>query len=187
VLCSLRASWKSIVLYPTFGRMTHKLDLFAVLGLLDENELSIYSTLKGDADMLKEFEQAVGWLLPHWMTGSNSESDLVDLTTAFNEYCNGGWFALREHPDLQAKLLACCGLGSKTRHKFFKPKKDKVLTRISNLLKVKYPDIRDEEVLVWCRLNDKKDVQDLAEAWGYQKDEVKKVLDSYKKVMTNGS
>ena len=167
--------------------MTQKLDLFAVLGLLDENTLDVYPVLKGDEEMLKEFEQMVGWLLPHWMTGANSEADLEDLIAAFNEYCNAGWFEFRGHPELQAKLLACCGLGSKTRHKFFKPKKNKVLTQISKLLRVKYPDIRDEEVLAWCRLNDKKDVKDLAEACGYQKDDVKKVLDSYKRVMTNGS
>lgn len=167
--------------------MSQKLDLFAVLGLLDKNELAVYPTLRGDADMLKEFEQMVGWLLPQWMTGANSEDDLIYLTLAFNEICNTRWFELSRHPELQAKLLAACGTGRATRHKFFKAKKNKVLTQISNLLSVKYPDIRDDEVLIWCQLNDQKDVKDLAEACGYQKDEVKKVLESYKRVIANGS
>ena len=161
----------------------NKLDLFVVLGKLDTNNFGVYEALRGDEQALKEFEQSVGWLLPQWMVGANSEDDMEELLVAFNTYCNGVWFSFRNHPGLQAKLLACCGTGERVRHKFFKPKADKSLVKIRTLLTLKYPDIRDTEVLLWCESNSSRELKRLAEMYGYQRDDVKSVLDSYARVV----
>jgi len=163
--------------------MANKLDLFAVLSKLDINDFGVYETLCGDEQVRKEFEQNIGWLLPQWMVGANSEDDMEEILIRFNLYCNGGWFSFRKHPGLQAKLLACCGTGERVRHKFFKPKADKSLVKIRTLLALKYPDIRDMEVLLWCESNSSKELKKMAEMHGYQKDDVKSILTSYARVV----
>jgi hypothetical protein len=51
------------------------------------------------------------------------------------------------------------------------------------LLALKYPDVRDMEVLLWCESNSSKELKKLAEMHGYQKDDVKGVLESYARVV----
>lgn len=162
--------------------MSSKLDIFSVLNFLDQNNLDVHKALSEDPDMLKEFEQAVGWLLPQWMVSAINEEDHAQLIENFNSYCNIGWFSFRKHPELQAKLLGCCGLGKKTRHRFFKPKPALPITKIRELLEHKYEDIREEEIAIWCQYNKPADVKRLAEALGYQKDDVKEILKSFDKV-----
>ena len=155
-----------------------KLDIFAVLSYLDENNLGVYEALREDSEMLKEFERNVSWMLPQWMTGATSDSVHAELIDNFNEICNDGWFELYGHPELQAKLLACCGVG-RTRHKYYKPKTSPNLSKMTELLKGKYVDIREGEVLMWVRHATETDMVSLAESLGYQKQEVKDLKKSF--------
>ena len=155
-----------------------KLDLFSVLGYLDEGNMEVYSTLREDPDMLKELEQMVTWMLPQWMTGSTNDAKHAALVANFNEFCNVGWFKTYGHPELQTKLLACCGEG-KTRHKYFKPAKARNLRRIEELLRHKYEDIREEQVELWVSKSSKASLVRLAESFGYQKEQVKDLTKAF--------
>lgn len=159
--------------------MASKLDIFAVLSYLDENNLEVHTALREDAEMLAELDRSVSWILPQWMTGAVNDETHAELMKNFNSLCNDGWFSLYGHPELQTKLLACCGLGRKVRHKFFKPAKSRNLTRMMELLSHKYQDIREEEVELWCRRNDKAGMSRLAESLGYQKDKVKELAKAF--------
>ena len=159
--------------------MTTKLDLFAVLGYLDANNMGVWSALSEDEEMQKELRRNVNWMLPQWMTGAQNDREHAELVDNFNELCNPGWFELYEHPELQTKLLACCGLGRRTRHKFFKPTKARNLSRMGELLGHKYMDIREEEIELWCRKNTKAGMKRLAEACGYQPAEVKELVKAF--------
>ena len=129
--------------HRTAAVMAAKLDIFGVLSYLDANNLGVYEALREDAEMLKEFERNVSWMLPQWMTGATNDSDHAELIDNFNMICNDGWFELYGHPELQAKLLACCGTGHRTRHKYYKPKKVPHLTKMMKFLRGKYIDIRE--------------------------------------------
>lgn len=156
-----------------------KLDIFAVLSYLDTNNLEVHSALREDPEMLAELEKNVGWMLPQWMTGATDDSVHAELVENFNAICNDEWFGLYGHPELQAKLLACCGPGRKVRHKYYKPAVTKNRRRMLELLGHKYEDVREEEVEMWCRHADKADVVSLAESLGYQKAEVKELTKAF--------
>jgi hypothetical protein len=47
------------------------------------------------------------------------------------------------------------------------------------MLSHKYQDIREEEVELWCRRNDKAGMSRLAESLGYQKDKVKELAKAF--------
>ena len=161
--------------------MTSELDLFAVLRFLDQNNMDLYSEIQQDPTMLVEFNKMVGWLLPRWMSGSTVNSEHRLLIKNFNEFANVGWFAFSKHPELQAKLLACCGTGRPTKHKFTRSEKGAELHEIRDLLETKYDDISDEEIQMWCRLNDERNMVDFAGRCGYQQDAIKKLKKVYVK------
>jgi len=156
-----------------------KLDLFAVLSYMDDNNLGIYEALREDPDMLKELRKNVIWMLPQWMTGSDNPADHAELVENFNQIGNMGWFDLYDHPELQVKLLACCGLGKKTRHRFFKPTKARQVSKMLDLLSNKYVDINESETVLWCKTNSKAAMGRLAESFGYQPKDVRDLEKSF--------
>ena len=142
-----------------------KLDIFAVLTYLDEGNLGVYEALRDDPEMLKELERNVTWMLPQWMTGATDDGVHARLLKDFNAVCNGSWFELYGHPELQTKLLACCGTGRKVRHKYFKPAKARNRRLMMELLSHKYVDIREEEVEMWVRGSTKASMRHLAQSF----------------------
>ena len=158
--------------------MGAKLDIFSVLSYMDENNLGVYAALRDDPEMQKEFERNVSWMLPQWMAGSTNDDDHAALVENFNVLCNDMWFELYGHPELQAKLLACCGVG-KTKHKYFKPAKITNLGKMLAFLSHKYVDICEEEVELWVRRSEKADMVQLAEYLGFQKEQVKDLAKAY--------
>ena len=159
--------------------MAAKLDIFAVLSRLDSNDLEVYDTLRSEPEMLLELERNVSWMLPQWMTGASNDADHADLIDSFNIICNDGWYELYGHPELQTKLLACCGTGRRVRHKYHKPSKTLHLSKMMKLLEGKYEDIREEEVEMWVRRATKADMISFAESLGYQEKEVKELTKTF--------
>ena len=163
--------------------MTYKLDIFDILGCLDERNFRVYDTIRNDEELRKEFDKNVGWLLPQWMFGAHKDVDHAALIESFNEVCNAGWYSFSGHPELQGKLLACCGLGYQTRHRFIKPVVSRENKKIFDLLVDKYYDITPEEVNLWCRRNDVKDFEKLARQLGRQDSEIKELKKAFKAKM----
>jgi len=159
--------------------MASKLDIFSVLTYLDENNLGVYESLRDEPEMLEELEKNVTWMFPQWMTGATNDAAHADLIESFNIICNDGWFGLYGHPELQAKLLACCGTGRKVRHKYYKPSKTVHLGRIMALLEDKYEDIREEEAEMWVRRSTKAGLMRFAESLGYQDKQVKELTKAF--------
>jgi hypothetical protein len=129
--------------------------------------------------MLAELERNISWMLPQWMTGANNDAAHANLVDSFNVICNDGWFELYGHPELQAKLLACCGTGRKVRHKYYKPSKTIHLGKMMKLLEGKYEDIREEEAEMWVHRSTKDSMIRFAESLGYQKKEVKELTKTF--------
>ena len=159
--------------------MAAKLNIFTVLSYFDENNLDVYDALREDSEMLAEFERNVTWMLPQWMTGAINDAAHAELIDNFNAICNDGWFDLYGHPELQAKLLACCGTGRNVRHKYHKPRKALHLGKMMKLLEGKYEDIREEEAEMWVRRATKDDMISFAQSLGYQENEVKELTKTF--------
>ena len=160
--------------------MTYELDIFDILEYLDRRNFRVYDSVRNDEKLRKEFDKNIGWLIPQWMSGAYKDAEHAELIQSFNETCNRGWFSFTGHPELQAKLLACCGLGHKTRHRFIKPVASRKNKKIHELLADKYYDITPEEVDLWCRKNDIKAFETLARQLGCQDSEIKELKKVFK-------
>lgn len=157
----------------------YKLNLFSILGMFDRRNLDTYSSIS-DSEARKEFETSVGWILPQWMACAQNPLDHEKLILNFDEKASTVWHSTPGHHELQAKLLACCGLGRTVRHSFIKKSVHKYNSAVVNLLTQVYPDITPEEVEIWMRANNEEDLAGLAAACGYQPKEVTNLLKAFR-------
>ena len=101
-------------------------DIFMLLSFLDENEMQIYKDFAEDKEVLSDLIKNVGWLVPQWMSSAQNDNDHRELVSKVNSIVNVVWLGISGNPELQTKLLACCGLGRTVRHKFYKSSKTSV-------------------------------------------------------------
>lgn len=158
------------------------LDIFSVLKMLDRNDMDIHDNLSGHPDVLKELEKNSGWMLPLWMISSESDRDHRALIVNFVERCNLVWESTQGHPILQLRLLASCGLGRLTRHKFYKKTQSMEAKYLTELLIQTTPDINPDEIDMWVRHRTEEDVRELAESCGYQTKEIEKLLTEFRRI-----
>jgi len=159
-----------------------KFDLFVILEALDANDFSVYEQLASDPTILAEYEKALGYILPLWMIGASSNEAHAELVKRFDRDCNSVWYRIKDHPALRSKLLACCGVGHRLNHKFFKSSLPKYDNDVYRFLASLYPDIRRGEAEMWIRMNDPKVFKRMIEDRGMQQDEAKELIKLYRKM-----
>jgi len=158
-------------------------DIFALLQFLDEREMGIYEDFSEDADVLADLQKNIGWLIPQWMSASTNDSDHRKLVSTVNQ-ANLVWNKTYGKHELQTKLMASCGLGRSVRHKFYKASPSmQGLTPMTELLKLHYPDISTEQVILWCNINNENDLQEMAEQCGYQQKEFNTLKEAHRKLL----
>lgn len=158
------------------------LDIFSVLRMLDRNDMNIHHNLSDNPDVLKELEKNAGWMLPLWMSSSEVDRDHRALILNFVEKANLVWESTHGHPILQLRLLAACGLGRPTRHKFYKKPSATEAKGLTELLIQTTPDINPDEIDMWVRHNNEEDVRELAESCGYQAKDIEKLLTEFRRI-----
>ena len=159
----------------------YALDLFEVLRMLDRQDMGIHDALSGDPEVLKELEKAAGWMLPLWMSASYDSGQHRQLVLNFDEKLCQVWDSAAGNPILQLKLLAACGTGRPTKHRFYKRATSKYGNRVMDLLDNIVPDIRQKEVERWINHHTEDDVIELASACGYQDKEIKGILEEFRR------
>lgn len=155
-------------------------DLFATLRKLDSGNLSVYEECTNDQER-KDFNKEVGWMLPQWMSSATNPKQQIQLIANMNRVATA-WGALNDHPQLRTQLLATCGLGKTTKHRFPKSKRGVGYGALYKLLLLSYPDIRMSEVDIWCANNNIKDVEQLAQYYGMQAKELEPIIKVFKKI-----
>lgn len=145
--------------------------LYELLNELDNNDHSAFSKVEDK----KELKAKLSWVLPQIMTSASDDADHRTLVMLFDEYCNDVWRGLSDASELQLKLLSSIGLGKKTYHPFFKPTASGKENELAKLLRREFPDIKRNEVSLFCRMIDSERFGDLLCRWGIPKDEQKKL------------
>lgn len=160
--------------------MTYAINIHTLLEQIDRRNFALYDELEGDDDLKKEIDKNLGYLLPLWMSGAVNDADHETAILRFDEVCNAGWFALREHPKVQMLLLCAAGRGKPMRHKFFGTRNPKSYSRVQDVLRTLYPDIRKEDVNVWVIKHSDEDFATLLTRMGLQDVEAKEIVKEYK-------
>ncbi len=157
-------------------------DLFGTLRALDRGDLSVYESSCNSDQERKDFDKEVGWMLPQWMssaTNPKQQEALIQRMGRASVY----WGSLNNHPQLRAQLLATCGLGKTTKHRFPRAKRTASYGALHKLLLMVYPDVNLSEVELWCKNNNINDVELLARTYGLQDKELDPIMKAFKKII----
>lgn len=162
----------------------NKINLDVVLKHLDTNNLEIYSAFAHQEVERKELDTLLGYVLPVWMSGIASNGEQYEMILRFNEHVNQRWNELKDHPELRMKVLAVVGPGRPVRHQFHR--RDAVATHanLTTLLRQRYPDIRKEEVALWCSVNNEAQLGEFCDEHGVQEKERDVIVNEYRRAVS---
>lgn len=160
-----------------------RLNLSVLLKHLDQRNLGLYEAFRHDAEDRKELERLLAYVLPLWVAGSDNGRDQIAILIEFNRHVNLNWNELSAHPELRAKVLGSIGLGYQVRHDFhYRPTRQRI-TVLGDLLTQRYPDIRTDEIRLWCMVNSEANLIELCAHCGVQQHEREPILNEYRKVV----
>lgn len=161
-----------------------KLNFGIILKHLDLRNLELYEAFRQNAEERKEFDRVLAYVLPLWYSGVFSGEDQVNLTIKFNRQVNVDWWNLEGHPELRAKVLGAIGVGKVVKHDFHYREPQRGESALMGLLAACYPDIRKDEVQLWCSVNSEASLVELCSDYGVQETEREKILEQYRKIAT---
>jgi hypothetical protein len=161
-----------------------KLNIGVILKHLDLQNLELYAALRQNEEERKEFDRVLAYALPMWFAGTFNGDDQINLMLDFNRHVNIEWRNLDGHPELRAKVLGAIGLGHVVKHDFHFREPEKRVGALTALLMRQYPDIRKDEVTLWCSVNSEATVIELCSLWGVQDTEKQTIIDAYRKIVS---
>lgn len=156
-----------------------RLNLTVLLKHLDTNNFEVYEAYRHNEAERKELDRLVGYMLPLWMSGTANGAEQARITLEFNRHVNIDWRELEGHPELRAKVLAVIGSGKQVKHDFHH-RGTRKQTALTALLAQQYPDIRKEEIALWCRTNNEAALVELCRSLGVQQKEREAIVDEYR-------
>lgn len=158
-----------------------RLPIFEYLSRLDKQDMDVYESVPEDDQ--KEFDTFVSFPALMWMSAAKDPFQHMMCLLSVNETCNG-YFLQREHPELQAKLLAASGIKERVRHSFPKQLKSKKEGPLLELVRAFFPDADDEDCRFYlsrCSVDDIKSMAEKSNLYGDDKKKLKSVVDEFKK------
>lgn len=147
-----------------------KIPLNDMLLAIDTGDLYFYNNL--DSDQRKDFSP---WLAMRYASNVSGDYSMYYISMV-NDIVNKDFSILNKHPELQWKLLAVCGIGTKQYHPFVPPGKRKKKSKIQDLLAEIYPHMKISDLEMLEEINTKTELKELATDYGYTKKEISEIF-----------
>jgi hypothetical protein len=148
--------------------MKHKLDIFDTLRAIDQHDTEFLSNLPE--------EQSKGFAPPvvmRWASSTNSNTE--HYLRSVNERANMHHYDLYQHPDLQYRLMASCGLGKHERHNWIGTTSDKKKARTRFVLQY-WPNANELECdIILQELSDPSKLDNFLNTTGMQNEDIKRI------------
>ncbi len=153
----------------------YKLDLFKVLlPTMDRHKLDAYRDFT--AEEKKGFAGVVA--LRGLSNASEPYGDWYLIAT--NQIANDHFFDIADHPELQYKLLASCGMGSPVRHEWVGGAKKGSLSALRDYISRFWPHANTMEIDIILSKFTQESFSEFVDGSGVDTEEAKKLKDSFK-------
>lgn len=96
-----------------------------------------------------------------------------------NEVVNMNFWVLREHKELQWKLMAACGTGKVQRHQWINMSKRKTISKVNQYMLKWYPWANEDELKIITNDMNRDDFENFVKSTGAPNDELKDALAIY--------
>jgi len=142
-----------------------------MMGAIDRCDFDFYARL--DKEQKKAFSP---WMAMRYASSARGTDAYYYLLT-INSIVNVDFNTLKNHPELQWKLLATCGVGHNAFHPWVPPGKGKkAATKIGKFLHGVYPTLNRKEIELLEQINTKDDIRELAKDHGFDDKAIKDLL-----------
>lgn len=148
---------------------------------MDKRDSNFYEKLSTEEK--KGFQPLI--LMKYMSSVPNGQTLPYLALVTTNEMVNKNFWELTSEPELQSKLLALCGTGQKTYHKWlpFNNKKTQALTEfVKDIFRDKNWSCNSFEVDLFLSNMNEENVKDLCRDYGKTKDEEKKIITEFRKL-----
>lgn len=156
----------------------YKLDIFQeVLPAIDRHDYDFLS--RQDADRQKGFH---GPVVLRWASMlRNASQDMTDIMLMMvNSRANLDFFAIADHPDLQWRLLATCGLHMSTRHEWSNmPVRARPTSAVHAFLGAYWPEANAAEIDILIRSFTRESFEVFVRSCGLAPAEEQAAMDGY--------
>lgn len=154
--------------------MSSSLDIKYEMQAFDKKDRAYYDNFT-DEDR-KKFSTYL--MLRYGASVSGSADMQAYYLMSTNERLNKYFFDLNKHPKLQWLLCTTVspGLGVQNHTWLGAKKKDSSNSKVAKFLASVYPELKDDEIEVMVKVNDKRDIEDLARKLGFDDKYIKKEL-----------
>ncbi len=150
--------------------MAAKLDIKRELNAVDQKNYNFYDQLSDEEK--KAFSP---YILMRYVSNVKADADTQEwFLEMTNELVNKNhWDLSKDHKALLWKLFAACGVGISCYHPYLAASKKEKANKIEKLLCEIYPAMKMDEVKLLASLMDKKDIEELFDKCGFDKQQRK--------------
>ena len=155
----------------------YKLDMFnEVLPAIDRRDMEFYDRL--DDDQRKGFAPPV---VLRFASALQSDGPLAEhYIWLTNERANIDFFNIWEHPELQFRLMASCGVGRSQRHKWIAlPQKKRKADKVTEFISRYWPDANDAELDILLKQFTDESFEEFVQSSGCTPEDEKEVMEAY--------
>lgn len=150
----------------------YKVDVFKeILPALDRRDKHYYS--RQTPEIQKELDKGI-WIYTRWMSSTSRDTGLQIGNV--NSICNVHSKVLTKHKHLQWMLLAISGSGKPDRHDWIAPPRGMKKNRVEEIILQYYPNLRNEELELFQKLNSIEDIEMLLKDNGFDDATIKELL-----------
>lgn len=142
-----------------------------MLGALDRRDKDFYNNL--NEEMKKAFSSWTAMRYASSCQGKSAEHYLLTVNEFVN--CDFSVFT-KEHPELQWKLLAICGVGQEQYHPWIPPGRKKGKNKIQAELSKVYPNLKNDDLAVLESILNKDELEETFINAGYDEKEIKEIV-----------
>jgi hypothetical protein len=154
---------------------TPKLDIFDEMAHADLRNKDFYGNL--DPELQKQFSPIVAM---RWLSSVQDSSAMKDwYIIMVNDVVNWHFWEIRDHPELQWKLMAAAGCGQKQRHAWIPMAKRKKIGKIAEYMLRWYPSYNDQELAIIMAGMDRDGFEQFVKSTGADDKELKELLKDY--------
>lgn len=154
-----------------------KLDIFDELRHADLKNKDFFASLEPKVQKLFSPIVAMRWFS---IVPDNSQFKEYAIIMT-NEVLNIDFWSLKDHPELQWKLMAICGTGKVLRHQWIAMPKRKKLSKIKAFMLLWYPDANDLELDILTNSMDRDEFESFVKSTGATDAELRDILGEHDK------
>lgn len=149
------------------------LDIKTVMKVLDTKDYNWYDNLTEE-----ERKEVSPWQLMRFMSSvDNKNREIIDFHLVFiNDLVNVNFNTLREHPELQLRLMQVVGMGIPMFHPWIPPAKREKIDKVQQWLETVFPEYSEDEIQLVKTINSKKELKQLASDHGLTDKEIKEIF-----------